>query len=221
MVSTTTLPFAFISMKKSYLLLWPALFGAVAMNSVDGATTDLPASAKLPLGSSTTRGFLVRVREALPEPLLANNQLRAFRQLNDTLTDAAGAPVSNIADPGPLARGAFGEDLVSYERDGLPVDLLDPDNNVLATFNTLKFPGPLHDSGDQPNLAVEVVGFLELPAGVTTFGVSVSADRTDVNDDDGYVVYTATNPNDFFGLKIGEYERNAKPFVGNQRNENL
>jgi len=202
--------------------IWSALLGAAAMSQVEGATTALPPSSQLPLGFFTNRGFQVRVRQAAPTPLLDNNQLRAMRQLNDTLALPDGTPVTNIRDAGPLPRGAYSADLLSFERDGNPVDLVDADGNALVSFNTTGFPGVPTDTGDEPNLAVEVIAYLELPAGVTTFGVSVSADRTDVNDDDGYVVYTASNPNDFFGLKIGEYERSifAKPFDAKQRNEN-
>ena len=214
------------NMKMNCLSLWTAVLGAAAMNLVEGAPVPLPASSQLPLGFFSDRGFQIRVRQAPPTPFLANNQLRAIQQLNDTLLDADHNSVTNIAPAGPLARGAYAADVVSFERDGNDVTVQVPDPNDPTvknpvTFSAIGFPGVPTDTSDQPNFAVEVVAFLELPAGVTTFGVSVAADRTDVNDDDGYVVYSSTNPSDFFGTKLGEFDRNAEGFTANQRNENI
>jgi hypothetical protein len=78
----------------------------------------------------------------------------------------------------------------------------------------------LQSIGHTLYFAVEVIGYLELGMGTHTFGMSVAADRTDVNDDDSYVVFCGVNPRSFFGTQVGEYERFAQPFVSDQRNTN-
>ena len=109
---------------------------------------------------------------------------------------------------------------LNYEKDAVGVDVFDLDGNLLASFFPEFFPGIPGTGAHADNFALEAVGFLELTAGVHTFGVSVTADRTDVNDDDGYQVFVAPNPRDYFGLKVGEYERIAPGFQANWRNEN-
>ena len=77
---------------------------------LQAATNSLPASAALPLGSSSTRGFAVRTLQGPAEPALANNILRALRQLNGTLTDTNGVAVPNQAfppDSGPSPHPSF------------------------------------------------------------------------------------------------------------------
>ncbi|MFM8359504.1 MAG: hypothetical protein ACKOET_13225, partial [Verrucomicrobiota bacterium] len=51
--------------------------------------------------------------------------------------------------------------------------------------------------------------------------MSVGTDRTDVNDDDSYVVYAGRNPRDVSAVKVGEFERFAPAFQANTKNENL
>ncbi|HUS35780.1 MAG TPA: hypothetical protein VM680_10560 [Verrucomicrobiae bacterium] len=207
-------------MKKSQLAL---LAGVIAsIGSAKAAATALPASAALPIGSSTERGFLVRTVEGPATPLLANSSIRATKQLNGTLTDATGALVPNEAVPGSNADGSHNVDLISFEKDGLDFDLVDTSNTTLWNFtgNQL-FPGIPGDTAHTENFATEVVGFLELPAGITTFGVSVATDRTDVNDDDSFLVYVAANPRDAFGTQVAQFERNAPPFTGNTHSETV
>ena len=91
---------------------------------------------------------------------------------------------------------------------------------MLWSFVPEAFPGIPGSAGHTTKFAVEAVAFLELPAGPTTFGVSVGTDRTDVNDDDSYVVTVGVPPQDFFGTRVGEFERNVPPFVANTHNEN-
>jgi hypothetical protein len=61
---------------------------------------------------------------------------------------------------------------------------------------------------------------VELPLGATTFGVSVSTDRTDVNDDDGYEVYVGANPRDFLAQRVAQFERQAPAFQAGTHGEN-
>ncbi|MEI6342003.1 MAG: hypothetical protein WCR07_08600 [Verrucomicrobiota bacterium] len=187
---------------------------------VHAGTTTLPASLALDPSTSTDRGFAVRVVQAPPDTQIGNSYLRAIRQLNGTLVDASGNPVSNDAVAGPEAGGLSHVDAVNFERDAIPFDLTDIEGNYLTSFSPGYFPGIPGNGGTTDLFAVEVVGWVELPVGETTFGVTVATDRTDVNDDDSYVVTTAANPRDFFGVKIGEFERFAPPFKADSRNEN-
>lgn len=201
----------------------PFLFAGVSTAlalQLQAATNSLPASAALPLGTSTTRGFAVRTLQGAAEPALANNILRAVRQLNGTLTDTNGLVVPNQALP-PDAGLVWAKDGINFERESAQVDVADADGNVVASFLPEFFPGIPGTGAHTDNFVVEAVTFLELASGTYTFGVNVSADRTDVNNDDGFQVSTALNPRDFFATKLGDFERNVatKPFSSNQRNE--
>ena len=215
-------------MYNSKILLALSSLLAISIAQAAMPTNTLPSSVVLPTAGSKNRGFIVRTSQAPTDALVANNSVRALRQINGTLTDATGARVINEAIPGeqisPAA--AWSVETINFELGDagspVPVDVTDIEGNVVRTFDTpALFPGIPGAGGHFANFAVEAVGFLKLPAGITVFGVSVSSDRTDVNDDDGYAVFVGANPRDFFGTKIGEYDRNAfKPFASNQRNEN-
>jgi len=171
-----------------------------------------PASA-LPPGSGVDRGFIVRTAQGPTNEVLANSFSRAVRQLNGTLRDSTGQIVSNEALPGPRPDGGYTAELVNFELDGLPV--------LNFMFNSTPFPGVPGNEQSRDSFAVEVVGFLNLLAGDYTFGVSVGADRTDVNDDDGYTVLSDVNPRSIFATRVGEYQRTVtQPFASNQHNTN-
>jgi hypothetical protein len=199
-----------------------AVLAALQSAQAGITTNNLPASAQLPASGSTDRGFIVRTVQGPAEPALSNNGVRALRQLNGTLVDAAGVAVPDEAFPGTLTSpaGANLVDTVNFELDGTTVDITDIEGNLITSFVPSVFPGIPGNGSHTDNFAVEVVGFLKLPAGVTTFGVSVGADRTDVNNDDSYSVFVGTNPRDFFATKVGEFERNSRAFQSKQRNEN-
>jgi hypothetical protein len=203
--------------------LWVFAALAALQSAQAGITTNnLPSSAQLPVSGSTERGFIIRALQGPAEPALANNGVRALRQINGTLVDAAGVAVPNEAIPGTLTSpaGAYLVDTVNFELDGSPVDVTDIEGTLITSFAPSVFPGVPGNGSHTDNFAVEVIGFLKLPAGVTTFGVSVGADRTDVNNDDSYSVFVGTNPRDFFATKVGEFERNSRAFQSKQRNEN-
>ena len=207
-------------MKIQKLIPYLSIGAALSAGWAQAATNNLPASASLPLGTSTTRGFTVRTVQAPETTVVGNGFMRALNQLNGTLTDATGAAVPNEAVAGTNPDGSSTVDTINFELDGNPFDQLDENNNWLATFYPTAFPGIPGQNGSLANFAVEAIGYIELPAGVTTFAVNVGADRTDVNDDDGYQVSVGTNPHDFFGLKVGEYDRGPmQPFAGGQHSE--
>ena len=210
-------------MKTSSLLItfsvWVMVLAALT-SSVRAATTVLPIDAAGPLNSSTTRGFILRTVQAPETNVVANNFFRALEQLNGTLTDSSGNPIPNEAMTGTNADGSYFADNINFEKDGSPMDVTDPSANVLVSFFPTPFPGIPGSGGHTLNFAVEVVGFLELSAGTYTFGISAGADRTDVNDDDGYQVFVGANPRDFFNLPVAAYERVAQGFVTDQHIEN-
>ena len=184
------------------------------------AAVNLPVSSALPPGSSTTRGFVVRVAQAPVDATAGNNGIRAYKQINGTLADSAGKLISNVAFAGPEAGGGYAVDTINFEKDGNQIDLIDLEQNSLGSFTSQTFPGIPGSDGTTDKFAVEVVGFLDLKAGDQTFAISVTAERTDINDDDGFQVFVARNPRDFFGQKVAEYQRVAPGFQNNWRNEN-
>ena len=209
-----------------YQLLSLGFAASVSLSVAHAATPiTLPDSAALPVGSSTTPGFTVRVSQAPAEAVVANNAIRASKQINGTLADAAGVLIPNEAGAGPEPGGAFASDTINFEKDAAVVDIVTippvgEEPTVLASFAPFGFPGIPGLSGTPDKFALEAVGFLELAAGQYTFGVSTTTERTDINDDDAYQVFVARNPRDSFGLKLAEYERIAPGFQTGWRNEN-
>src|ERR1041385_1542358 len=110
-------------MKKPQLALVAGLLATAT--GAHAAAVALPASATLPLGTSTTRGMLVRDVQGPATPLLANSLVRAVKQLNGTLTDASGVAVPDEAYPGSNADGSQNVDLVDFEKDGQDVNVVD------------------------------------------------------------------------------------------------
>jgi hypothetical protein len=199
----------------------PAILAVIysASQLAQAATNALPASAAAPPGSATERGWIVRTVQAPETNEVANSFIRAIKQLNGTLRTASGALVPNEATPGKNADGSYNVDVINFEKDGSPIDVLDADGNVPVSFAPELFPGIPGAGGHTTRFAVEVIGFLELAAGNHTFGVSVGTDRTDVNNDDSYQVFVAANPRDFFAVKVGEFERFAPPFRADTHTE--
>ncbi len=196
------------------------LLGCALANSIQAASVPLPAAAAGAPGSASERGFIVRAVQAPDEAEIANNLVRALQQLNGTLVDKTGAPIPDEAFAGTNADGSHNVDTLNFERDGTPFDVVNVSGEILASFTPLTFPGIPGANGHGNKFALEAVAFLDLPAGETTFGVSVGTDRTDVNDDDAYQVFVGEVPRDFFATKVGEFERNAPAFVAGTHNEN-
>ncbi len=196
------------------------LTGVLALHCGWTAGSTLPESAALPAGTSATRGFVVRTVQAPADPKLNNNSIRALRQLNGTLGDAADALVPNEAVAGPDPGGVFYVDRVCFEKDAAGLEIYDePNGNLVAGFASEAFPGIPGANGHTDNFALEAVGYLDLAVGTHTFGVAANAERTDVNDDDGFQVRVAGNPRDYFAMNVGEFVRNAPGFQNDWRNE--
>ena len=188
---------------------------------IDAAVT-LPASAALATNTVSNPGFVVRTAQAPIDVPVANNYLRATRQINGILTDAGGILVSNVALPGPEAGGVYFANNVSFEKEANSVVPRDADGNDVWTFNCDFFPGIPGSEGDFNQFADESVALVVLEPGVYTLALCASADRTDVNDDDGCSVYVGANPRDFFATKVADFTRTTgtAPFTANQRIEN-
>jgi hypothetical protein len=201
---------------KSHALL---LSGLVAGASLYAAPIDLPSNVAVPAGSVGAPGFTVRTVQGPETPPLANNSVRAIRQINGTLTDDSGAPVSNEAIAGPNPDGSYYADTINFERAATPFDVIDLDQNLLGSFVPDFFPGIPGENGHTDNFALEATAYLDLPAGQTTFGISAGTDRTDANNDDAAEVFTAANPHDYFGLKLADFQRSAPPFVSDTHGE--
>ena len=128
--------------------------------------------------------------------------------------------LENEAVPGPNPDGGYDADYINFELDGLDTTIKDLDGNELITFTALPFPGIPGNNGHTANFTTEVVGYLELTKGIHVFGVSVTAERTDVNNDDSFFLSAGLNPRSAFALKVGEFERIAPGFQNKWRNEN-
>jgi hypothetical protein len=166
------------------------------------------------------RGFVVRTVQAPETEPVANSYLRALRQLNGTLRDETGEPVPNEAVPGPNADGSYSANTLTYERTGEDLfTVIDGDGNELWVFLGDPFPGIPGTGGHTDNFALEAVTYLELPAGDHLMGVSVSTDRTDVNDDDGFRLFAGANPRDFFSMEVAQFQRSAPPFQSDTHSE--
>ena len=184
----------------------------------------LPASAALPTNSVSNPGFVIRTAQASTNFVVANSSLRASRQINGLLTDLGGTTISNIAIPGPNPLGAYYTDFtVGFELNASFVDIREMNGNVLfSQFSSEPFFGIPGDEGLTTQFADESVALVVLTAGTHTLAISTGADRTDVNDDDGYAVFVGANPRDISATKIAEFQRaGAAAFSGNQHVENL
>jgi hypothetical protein len=193
------------------------LAGLTASGWIQAAT--LPAELAAPAGSASNPGFVVRTVQAPEEEPVANSFVRALRQLNGTLTDESGELVENEAIPGPNADGSYGVTKLNFERDENVFNVTDGAGDFLWEFVGDFFPGIPGTGGHTTRFALEAVTFLELSAGTHLMGVSVSTDRTDVNDDDSFRLFVGANPRDFFATEVAQFQRNAPPFQSDTHSE--
>ncbi|MBP8261956.1 MAG: hypothetical protein KA118_20070 [Verrucomicrobia bacterium] len=172
-----------------YGVRWPFAVGPYVL---------LPETMAGPLASGADFGFTVRTVQAPTNLVVANGIDRALRQLNGTLTAPNGSIIANEAVHGPNADG-------SYPHDGIiDFSVFQPDGGQ-PSLNP--FPGIPGTTGHSTRFATEVVGFLELPAGVHTLGVTVAVAATDVLDDDGFVLWAGANPRDALSIEVGRFTR--------------
>jgi hypothetical protein len=202
-------------------LTLPLALATAGLTGSAHAAITLPVSAALPTNSVSNPGFFVRTAQASTNVVVANSFNRALRQIHGTLTDAANNLVTNVALPGTNSGGAYYAEQVSFERDATSYSPIDASGTPQYFIFADLFPGIPGDEGQTSQFATEAVGLVWLAAGVHHLAISANADRTDVNDDDGYAVYVGANPRDYFATKIAEFNRGgAAGFAGNQYVEN-
>ncbi len=147
----------------------------------------------------TSSGFLARVAQGPDTALwptldLPNNAKRAEDQLAGRLIDpTTGNPLPNYAQPGSGPRGTHPVTLINWNQEARPGGSQAQAGNFTATstpaFPDEPIPGipgtdPL-STDNIDNIAAEVVGYLELKAGLHRFGV---------NSDDGFHVTAGRDP---------------------------
>lgn len=139
-------------------------------------------------------GFKIRTVQARVDAALPPNLARAEAQIAGTLIDpTTGKPFVNEAKPGSNTDKTFHEPgVINYEKDA------NPSGNFLS--NERHIPGLPGVEGHTVNAAMEVLGYLELPAGYHQFGVS---------SDDGFrVTFGEGDVRDAFSLILGQFEGN-------------
>lgn len=192
---------------KSFLRL--AFLGIVIPLTVASAQDPvvLPENAAASVNAGQNRGFRVRSVQAPDLTEIPNSLERAIRQLNGTLRDVAGDSVADEAEKGGNPDGSFDVDVINFEKDANP-EIAD-----LTTFpDDVAFPG-IPGTGGHTNLfTTEILAFLELSAGNHDMSVQVFIDRVDVvpSRDNGLVVYSGTNPRDFFAPQVAAFVRSAE-----------
>ncbi|MDG2126118.1 MAG: hypothetical protein P8J87_20625, partial [Verrucomicrobiales bacterium] len=182
----------------------PTSLGSVFRFGV-GPFISVPTDIAGSTGSGSEPGFTVRSAQA-PETIILQPRIgRAIQQLNGTLEDPSnpGTAVPNEALQGPNPDGSFDADIINFEA------LAVWEGNFLED---VEFPGIPGTGGHTNQFATEVLTYLELSAGFHQFGAQVWVERTDAaggGDDDGFTLFTGTNPKDIFSTVIHSFERSA------------
>jgi len=132
-----------------------------------------------PPGSGRDPGFAVRVVQSIANQPLANSLARAEQQLATPPQIAIDLTVNTNAS------------VINYTQNLVPNDPPSADGNFpdYATF-----PG-IDPLGNTDDIAMEVLAYLDLPAGTHTFGVT---------SDDGFQLRSGATPTDPNGLVLGE-----------------
>lgn len=141
-------------------------------------------------------GFNVFVHQATTSGgTLANNTLRGEDQLRGRLLDpVTGQPYPNLAIGGPAFTDA---DVINWNQDaGFGAEMGNFQFGSTPSTPDEPIPGIPGLEGSTDNIAAEIIGFLDLKAGLHRFGV---------NSDDGFRVTSAVNPRDMNGLELGLY----------------
>jgi len=154
----------------------------------------IPASFALPTGTVdiTRPGFAIRTVQARVDAGLAATLARAEDQLAGRLIDpSTGAPFVNEAIPGPNPDGGYNETgVINFEKDTNPAGSFLSNDRVI--------PGIPGTGGHTVNAAMEIITYLELPAGLHTFGAS---------SDDGFRVSVGPrDARDFFSRTLGQFD---------------
>ncbi len=172
-----------------------------------GADHSVPADS-VDTGAS---GFTVRVVQARdtvswPGPDLPNNTTRGELHLAGLLRDpVSGGRLENVAEPGPGEGGTYRVEVINWNQEmndgGTGVEIGVFQSTTTPALADEPIPGigqidPDTGSHNLDNIAAEVVGYLDLPAGVHRFGV---------NSDDGFRVTAGRDPHAPSNVVLGEF----------------
>ena len=158
------------------------------------------------IDSGENRGFRVISAQSPDFTEIPNSYSRALQQLNGTLEHDDGKAVEDEAAKGPNADGSFDVDLINFEKDA------NPEMSNLTNFpDDTEFPGIPGSGGHTSLFATEIVTFLELSAGEHTLNAQLFVGRVDatISNDNGFRVFTGTNPRDFFATELATFVRPA------------
>ena len=158
------------------------------------------------IDSGENRGFRVISAQSPDFTEIPNSYSRALQQLNGTLEHDDGKAVEDEAAKGPNTDGSFDVDLINFEKDA------NPEMSNLTNFpDDTEFPGIPGSGGHTSLFATEIVTFLELSAGEHTLNAQLFVGRVDatISNDNGFRVFTGTNPRDFFATELATFVRPA------------
>ncbi len=157
-----------------------------------GGFVTLPASDAYPSTAveGASRGFAVRVHQARQDAGLVPSVSRADSQVRGTLVDPFTSDPFENQVPG---RGFEIEGAVNLEEEGREAGLFTAANGKADAM----FPGIPGDADHDDQFAVELVGFLELSAGMHVFGV---------NSQDGFDLRVGPDARSLFGASsLGQF----------------
>jgi len=180
--------------------------------TIDPYATLSAATHAAPAGSvdTSSSGFTARIAQASddvhwPGPDLPNTTERAEAQLAGRLLNPeTGQPLKNFANPGPGPGGTYNPIIINWNQERTAVG----NNTDIGNFTTASVPSFTDDPipgvpGSDPesavnldNIAAEIVGYLELKAGVHLLGV---------NSDDGFRVTASSNPRSPGAQELGAF----------------
>jgi hypothetical protein len=159
----------------------------------------LPSDWAFPLDAAKTdtAGLVAKVVQAHTfSGTLPNTEARAEAQLAGTLIDTFdGSPYANDAFPGPHG-GLYHESVINWNMnaEGLGAEI---GSFQAPNFPDAPIPGIPGFDNHFDNIAAEVLAYLELPAGLHTFGV---------NSDDGFVLWAGYDHRDALAAVLGRFD---------------
>ncbi|HVY68812.1 MAG TPA: hypothetical protein VHH73_02725, partial [Verrucomicrobiae bacterium] len=177
----------------------PAHSNSASLSFSEQAFATIPASAAVPASAvdKTASGFLFRGSQydSTTYGLLSPSLVRAEEQLAGQLTDSSGAAYVDSYTPGTEANGAYVIPVVNLTLDTSTEQGIFTSTSTVVNADAA-FPG--FDSTLADNIAGEIIGYLDLKAGLYTFGVNAT---------DGFRVTAGANPFDqFAATTLGIYD---------------
>jgi hypothetical protein len=161
----------------------------------------LPATMRVAADESKP-GFVWNIFENQAEKTDSNARTEAA--LAGLLTDSAGTPLDNLADPNTQGAASKVADPANPSNAPLHFEIpavinlnKDPGTGVGLFPADGVMPGVPATDGSSDGLAVEILTYIQLPAGLTIMGVA---------SDDGFRTSAGTPPGAFGVVRVGEYD---------------